>query len=140
MRRRGLSNLALSKAIGVSHTSVGDWLKRGALPRPDAAARLARYLAIPIDALFDDKKEMPFDEHLRSVREDRFRVEAAYPENVPAQMHGLDFLQQERSMKKEAQRIRGIIGELAASAYALDNTDERMWALHLELKGKHSKT
>lgn len=60
MRRRGLSTRALGAALDVSNGTVAAW-KKGAMPRPDVATRLAEFFQVPVDALLDDTLDLPLD-------------------------------------------------------------------------------
>lgn len=97
---------------------------------------IAEHFGIPVDTLLDDSKELPFESYLSSIRSDREKAEKAYPGNEPAQMHGFDYLQQKRQMKREAERLRHAIAELASIAYSLDPSDERLHQLVVDFKKK----
>ena len=52
MGARGVNNVELGRAIGVSHVAIGNYLKEpGQLPRADGLARLAEYFGVSMESL-----------------------------------------------------------------------------------------
>ena len=52
MAARGINNVELGRALGVSHVAVGNYLKEsGQLPRADGLARIAEYFGVSMESL-----------------------------------------------------------------------------------------
>ena len=52
MAARGINNVELGRAIGVSHVAIGNYLKEpGQLPRADGLARIAEYFGVTMESL-----------------------------------------------------------------------------------------
>ena len=136
-RQRLLRNQeALAAYLGVNQTTVSRWLA-GSVPHRSTAIDIAEKFGVPVDALLDDTKLLPFDEHLKVLSDARAQA-ASHPENPEAQGAEIDLRIAQAIMKREAERVRKEIGELAATAFHLGG-DQRMWDLHLEISGKAAK-
>jgi len=52
MAARGVNNVELGRALGVSHVAIGNYLKEpGQLPRADGLARIAEYFGVTMESL-----------------------------------------------------------------------------------------
>ncbi len=52
MDDRGLKNLALAKAVNVSHVAIGNY-RRGQLPKSEHLIALSRFFGVPMDFFFE---------------------------------------------------------------------------------------
>ena len=133
MKQRGESQRSLAAALHVSHRAVGGWLE-GAEPRGNVAVQLADHFKVPIEDLFDDAKDLPFDRYLSELRGAKEEVQAAYGGNPEAQQVAFDLLQEQKHRKRSADRLRKVIAELASIASDMDTSDERLHQIASELK------
>ena len=135
MRRRALSKLALGNALDVAHTTVARWLA-GATPRGAVATKLASYFEVPIEALFDDAKLLPYDEVAAEMQSAKEGAQAAYPENPEASQVMFHLRLELDQRRKTADRLRTVIAELATIARDLDHSDPRLQRIVDELSPK----
>lgn len=83
MRRHGLTQTSLGVHLGISQRAVGKWLAGDSSPGADVGKRLADFLRVPIDDLFDDSRELPPDP-VDEERRARYAAAAAIAEKIPA--------------------------------------------------------
>lgn len=118
MAQNGLTQMALSEAVGVAQRSVSDWVN-GSRPRPKMIRKLADYFKIPTSVLIDDKLSLDaeFSKYVMKIHETGQRVEEAFPENLSAQVQAMSRLMAADEWRAERQKTAA---DLRAIADKLD--------------------
>lgn len=58
MRLRGLTTRDVGLAIGLDHSAVARWLKKGTRPYASSSIKLADFFDVPVDDLLDDSRDL----------------------------------------------------------------------------------
>lgn len=55
LKEKNLKRAALCDAIGLTHSAITDWKKRGTIPAGDVCVKIARYLDVDVEYLITGK-------------------------------------------------------------------------------------
>lgn len=56
LRKKNLKRIAMCDDLGITHSAVTDWKRRGTIPAGDVCVRIARYLDVDVEWLITGKE------------------------------------------------------------------------------------
>lgn len=72
LRKKNLKRIAMCDDLGITHSAVTDWKRRGTIPAGDVCVRIARYLDVDVEWLITGKErtEAPAPQARNELLED----------------------------------------------------------------------